>query len=88
MSGKPREVSLMDIANAYKIVFATPEGQVVLADLVRKFAFNTQSTFVPNCPEQTNVNEGQRTVIVHIGRMQAMDANQVAEIEKGQSHVD
>jgi hypothetical protein len=62
------------IMSAYKMVAATPEGQMMVMDLVSKFAFTRQSmapiySSAPLDPLRLAFHEGQRTVLVHIGRM-------------------
>lgn len=64
-----KEVSNYDVMMAYKDVSASPEGQVVLADLMHRFAFTRTSTFVPGETDYTMFHEGQRSVMVHIGKM-------------------
>ena len=61
-------VSPVDTCIAYKVVAATSEGQIVIADLMRRFGFSRFSTYVPGEPELSRMNEGSRLVIVHIGR--------------------
>jgi len=60
-------ISPVDTCVAYKIVCATQEGQIVIADLMRRFGFSRSSTFDPD-PYRTVLHEGQRTVVMHIGR--------------------
>ncbi len=62
-------VSPVDTCIAYKVVAATQEGQIVIADLMRRFGFARFTTFVSGDPDRTTLNEGQRTVVIHIGRM-------------------
>ncbi len=62
-------VSPVDTCIAYKVVAATQEGQIVIADLMRRFGFSRNTTYVPGDPDMTVWREGQRTVIIHIGRM-------------------
>ena len=55
-----------DRAQAYKHIFATDEGQIVLADLMN--SFHVQNTTMP---EDANANkliysEGQRSVVLYI----------------------
>ncbi len=64
-----------DLINAYKQVFSTMEGQIVLADLLIHFGHNMWSTWTPASgthlgtrPEDAPFYEGQRSVILHIGR--------------------
>lgn len=54
---------------AFKQAFATEAGQEVLRYLVGKFGFARYSTFAPGDRDRTMLNEGQRTVMVEIGRM-------------------
>ncbi len=67
--------SQQDLINAYKQVFSTVEGQIVLADLLMAFGHNVHSSFVPASfssagtrTEDLIFTEGQRSVILHIGR--------------------
>ena len=47
------------VANAYRAVFETPEGEIVLTHLARHgFIFDT--TFVQGDPQATALNEGDR----------------------------
>ena len=63
-----RVVGKIEVAEAYRDVFSTPEGQIVLADLMRHFGYNTTTTFVAGDQYQSARNEGSRIVLVHIGR--------------------
>lgn len=65
-TARPEPISVM---TAWKVIAGLPEGQVVLNDLVRRFAFTRTSTFVPGDPQRSMLNEGSRIVCVHIGRM-------------------
>lgn len=71
--------SKADIIMAYKDVFSTQEGQIVLGDLLRHFGFTDKTTFVENDPagRLQAAGEGQRSVIIHIGRR--MEENPDAE---------
>ncbi len=62
------DVSPVDTCIAYKVVAGTQEGQIVIADLMRRFGFSRHTTFVSGDPNRSTLNEGQRTVIIHIGR--------------------
>ncbi len=61
-------VSPVDTCIAYKVVAATQEGQIVIADLMQRFGFSRCTTLVPGDPETTAFHEGGRVVIIHIGR--------------------
>lgn len=85
-------VSQADVINAYKQAFATPEAQVVLGDLMRRFGFTRSSTFTPQTPfrketrpEDTIYYEGQRSVLVHIGMMMDADPSTIIEPEETKS---
>ena len=70
--------ALVEISAAYKSVAASPEGQIVIADLVRRFGFSRQTTFDTDLGKMA-WKEGGRTVLVHIGRMVDMDTSQLIE---------
>lgn len=80
MTQDTRVVSPRDVAEAYQSMAQNPHGQVVLADLMRRFAHNRASTFQVGHTrsEDCVYREGQRSVLVHIGRM--LDVNP-AEME-------
>lgn len=63
-----RQVQPHEVAAAYKEVFASPAGQVVMAHLVAKFGFINKTTFVPGDPMHSAIYEGQRSVMVYIGQ--------------------
>lgn len=75
----PLSVSKVDVCVAYKTVFGSVEGQIVLADLMRRFSFTRTSTFVPGDTYSTVHNEGCRTVLIHIGRMLDADPAEMQE---------
>ena len=67
-------------------VSGTPEGQIMIQDMVRKFGYARQSTIDAD-PLRMAWKEGGRTVMVHIGRMidvdaQALDAQTAARGEQ------
>ncbi len=66
---EPTVVSPKDRCMAYKQVFTDMQGQIVLADLLYRFGFTRKTTFDPDPPERTYLNEGQRSVLVYIGQM-------------------
>lgn len=88
MANESNGRALADTINAYKQVLATPEGHVVVQDLMNRFGFSRRSTFRPDNgfgkatrPEDTIYYEGQRSVLVHIGVMLDADPAQVIEQE-------
>ena len=70
-----REVTPSDTVMAYQDVFTSPAGQIVLADLMRRFSFTRQSTFQPGISRDidTVFYEGQRSVLVKVGYMLDVD---------------
>lgn len=65
-----REIQPHELAMAFQECFTTPAGQIVLAYLVTKFGRTTGTTFDEN-PVRMAYNEGQRTVLVDIGKKMA-----------------
>ncbi len=81
----PKRMSRIDVSNAYKIVFSTEEGQIVLAHLASRFGFTRVSTYDPQAPDnQIYIREGQRTVLIEIGRQMDADANQLNDDEQAE----
>lgn len=72
-------ISQVDVCLAYKTLATTQEGQIVYADLVRRFGFTRTTTFVPGDPYRSQLNEGARTVVVHAGRMIDADPSEFEE---------
>jgi len=66
-----RQVQPHEVAAAYKELFSSPAGQIVMAHLVAKFGFINKTTFVPGDPMHSAVYEGQRSVMVYIGQQLA-----------------
>lgn len=65
-----REVQPHELAMAFQECFSTPAGQIVLTYLVAKFGRVSATTFDEN-PVRMAYNEGQRTVLVDIGKKMA-----------------
>ena len=66
-----RQVQPHEVAAAYKELFASPAGQIVMTHLVAKFGFINKTTFVPGDPMHSAIYEGQRSVMVYIGQQLA-----------------
>ena len=81
MTEETRKLSRRDVAEAYQAMAQNPSGQVVFADLMRRFAHNRMTMFHlgDTRPEDCVYREGQRSVLVHIGWM--LDVN-VADLEE------
>jgi hypothetical protein len=60
------------IVSAYKHVFSTPEGKLVLEDMERTHFFNS-STFNPKVDNFIYVAEGERNVVLRIKSLMARD---------------
>ena len=59
---------LSDLVKADRFLFATEDGEVVLADLRSRFHISTP-TFVAGAPHESAFLEGQRSVVLTIERM-------------------
>lgn len=80
-----REVSQYDVIQAYKEFAATQEGQIVIADLMRRFGYSRQSTYSPGeAAQDVTFREGQRVVLVHIGRMIDADPAEAQEYDRSE----
>lgn len=78
--------SLYDLSAAYKTVAASPEGAIMIGDLVRRFGYSRQTTFDTD-PIKMGWKEGGRTVMVHIGRMIDMDTSTIADVSAPQGEM-
>jgi hypothetical protein len=63
------DLKLAKTLGAYSI-FASPQGEIVLADLEKVFGFSAQA-FQPDsqgayCPLKAAIRDGQRSVLLHI----------------------
>jgi len=83
-----RNVSRAQLAAAYQAVAKSEEGQIVIAHLQHCFGYTVNSTYTPGKDQSaldTVYAEGQRSVLVHIGRWLNTDPEQLENEE--QSHV-
>jgi len=84
MSSALRRVKLIQ---AYRKVFDTPDGQMVLSHIMRE-GFITETTFVAGDSHQTALNEGSRRLALGICRYALKDESQLLKIiEKGEDNV-
>lgn len=68
------------IQQAYKRLFESPDGQLVLEHLARtNFVFD-KSTFVQGDPHQSALHEGQRRVVLSIMRYIATDSEKLLKM--------
>ena len=63
---------------AYQACFGTPHGNRVLEDL-EKYCYEHRSTFVENSQDKQNVNNGKRSVILHIRELMNIDLHKPEE---------
>ena len=70
---------LKGLREDYKLVFDSPEGKRVLADLEKTGYYNT-TTFVANDAMATVFNEGLRAFILHIKTIKDMDLESLERI--------
>lgn len=54
------------VNTAYKKVFSSEHGQIVLEDLMLSAGIISGSSYVPGDPHQTSFNEGRREVVNRI----------------------
>lgn len=72
-----KEVQPHETVMAYQETFRSPAGAIVLAHLLARFGFTERSTYEPGDMHRTVLNEGQRSVLVHIGRMLASSPDKI-----------
>jgi len=68
-------------AQWYKNVFDAPDGQMVLADLI-KFANAHDQSYVAGSPDETAFREGMRRVVTRIEKFIHMTPKQIAHISE------
>lgn len=68
-------------AQWYKNVFDSPDGEIVLADLI-KFTNAHDQSYVPGNPDETAFREGMRRVITRIEKFIHMTPNQISRISE------
>lgn len=74
---KDKVVSTIHI---YKSFFSTPEGKLVLFDLMGKYYM--PRSYVPNDPHGTSFNEGCRSVVIDILNKVNIDVNAMEKLLK------
>jgi hypothetical protein len=81
MKGIKFLTDLYQIHSAYKRVFESEDGQVVLRHLM-KIGYMTRSTFVAGDPQRTALNEGSRRLVLSILRITKKNPQEIQrEIE-------
>lgn len=80
MSERMEPVTPAQVAQAYQDMAQSHSGRIVIADLMRRFGHTRAPMFRigDTRPEDVVYREGQRSVLVHMGRL--LDAN-IAEME-------
>lgn len=77
------ETEVKTLEQAYSTCFKTKEGQLVLADLQRRYGIN--KTIMDSNPHFTSYNEGMRSVVLYIQDMTQMRIKkEELKNEKGQ----
>ena len=66
-------------SDLYKSVFRSPDGELVLADLIRETRWDQQS-YVEGHPDTTAFNEGMRRVVTRIVRFVSMTPGDIKEL--------
>lgn len=88
MSVDHKSVSRAQLARAYQAVMQSEEGQVVIAHLQHCFGYTNSTTYTPG-KDQSALDmayaEGQRSVLVHLGRWLSTDPQAIENEE--QDHV-
>lgn len=81
---EPLKVGKVDVILAYRNVFHSQEGQIVLADLMRYFSWNMGPMLDLARPDALVLahRDGQRTVLTHIGRRLEIDPASVEATEE------
>ena len=70
------------LVQAYQSVARSEEGQRVIADLMHHFGYTRRSMFNPGDDTASLAyKEGQRSVLVHVGKMIDVDPSQLEEEE-------
>lgn len=73
-----QQKNIVELSSAYKQVAASPEGSIVIADLVKRFGYSRQTTLDAD-PLRMAWKEGGRAVLVHVGRMVDMDTSKMVD---------
>lgn len=73
-----------DLVVAYQKVFATPEGDLILKDLM-KIGYVDRTTFAPDSQYETAFREGQRALVLRLIQIINTDPDYLAQLMKGQS---
>lgn len=66
------------LSDAYEIVFRSPQGKVVLRDLMKRCRF-WRTSYEPNS-DQTAFNEGKRTIFLRIINMANVEVAKLKEV--------
>lgn len=76
-----QRLEMKTVISAYKDVFSSTAGQVVLRDL-EKAHFMNSTTFHPDMKDAILLNEGARNVILRIRALMATDLKKLEEREQ------
>lgn len=78
--------ALIERRAAYRKVFSTPEGELVLADLARFCGANAE--LMGQTPDVTAFNVGKHRVLQRIASFLALDDRKVIELARQQQEQD
>lgn len=70
-----------DLTDTYRRVFESPDGEVILAHLM-KISFVFQTTMVVGDSHLTAMNEGQRRLVLSIMKQLNLNHNKLNQIAK------
>lgn len=80
--------SLEEVILAYREVFETSAGQLILQDLVGQFGYTDRSMIEDGTDlMQLAAKEGQRTVLIHINRRLMQDPEAARSLEEMSTYV-
>ena len=74
-----------EVAQAYRDVFDSPSGQLVLAHLA-KHNFVLSPAFVSGDPFQSALHEGQRRAVLSIMKFIGVDSHKILQMIEEQEH--
>jgi hypothetical protein len=74
------------ILRAYAVCFGSPEGQIVMTDLV-PFCRGADNTFVPGDPRMSDFYAGRRDVLLRIQRFSKLTEDEILQLRLGRIQV-
>lgn len=68
-----------ETVRAYRRIFNSPEGQLILRDMMKASGF-TRTNYVPGSFDATAHNEGQRAMVLRCAKMAHIDEAKLIEL--------